>query len=409
MGSTEMSPKFRQISRIFGLAFMLGMLFTQCQRCQKKSQDMAKPTSVHQDLSPLQEMVDETSQKGLPLLANILEQFQVNEDKAAISEANVPPVDINQTDSTSHNETALHQAIYHASDQNSIKTLIVNEANVNVKAENNVTLLHIAVQKEKREIVELLLDKGAHLEEATTNLQRRPIHIAAETGNPAIMQLLIDKGADIMALAYRDATPLHIAATSGNIEVVKILHQAGADINRQDQDELTALHLATLKGNLAIIEYLLKNGANPHTRGSKFVAPLHLAVYEGDYEVVKKLLELDKEPEAYIELEAENKARPLQIAAYKGHMNILNLLLDQGANMNAQDQDGYTALHWAVLQADTEVVKVLLDRGADKNIKNRNKNTPLKMAKKILKPSTPKDKSKIAEYQEIVKLLKAQK
>jgi ankyrin repeat protein len=395
---------FHQILRMLNLVFILAMLFTQCESCKKDPKGIL--VKSYNKVPTIQDMVQDAYDKDLPFLATILTQVQ-NYDAT-----NKDIVDINASDTNSHNETALHQAILHFDSTKSLEAvnqLILGGADVNAKASNHVTPLHLAVQKEHKDLVELLLDNGANLEDATTNLQRRPIHIAADQSNPAIMQLLIDRGAIIDATAYKGATALHIAASFGNLETVKLLHAKGADIDNQDQDELIPLHLAAYKGRVEVIEYLVQNNANYRTRAATFIAPLHLAIYGGYVAAVEKLLQLDSNPKTYIELEAENKSRPLHIAAYKAHAGIVSLLINKGADMDAQDRDGFTALHWAALKGYPAVVQVLLAKGANKKLENKKyKHTPLEVAKIALTKLKVQEHKKEA-YKEVIRLLKGKK
>lgn len=58
-------------------------------------------------------------------------------------------------------------------------------------------------------------------------------------------------------------------------------------------------------------------------------------------------------------------AQPLHFAAANGDVELVNLLLDRGAKINAATQDGWTALHFACLRGDEGLVQLLLDRDAD--------------------------------------------
>jgi ankyrin repeat protein len=60
---------------------------------------------------------------------------------------------------------------------------------------------------------------------------------------------------------------------------------------------------------------------------------------------------------------------PLHIAAIRGDVKAIGLLLDLGADINARGENGYTALHYAVAQERPDVVRLLLGRGADKDIR----------------------------------------
>ena len=69
--------------------------------------------------------------------------------------------------------------------------------------------------------------------------------------------------------------------------------------------------------------------------------------------------------------------RPLHIAAQNGYLEIVELLLEHGANPNVQDNDGRTPLHYAVENCHVDVARVLLDHGADPTIRDNEGMTPL--------------------------------
>jgi len=75
-----------------------------------------------------------------------------------------------------------------------------------------------------------------------------------------------------------------------------------------------------------------------------------------------------------------NPTTPLIIAAHKGRVNVVKLLLDSGADPNITDEDGAPPLHYAALEGHNNVIHMLLDRGADPNIKNEYGSTPLHYA-----------------------------
>ena len=68
---------------------------------------------------------------------------------------------------------------------------------------------------------------------------------------------------------------------------------------------------------------------------------------------------------------------PLMVAADNGHQDVVQLLLDRGAEPNMADQNGVTPLHEAAFQGHNDVVQLLLDRGAEPNMAEQDGLTPL--------------------------------
>ena len=100
-----------------------------------------------------------------------------------------------------------------------------------------------------------------------------------------MVELLLDKGADIKAKTDTESTPLHYASEWGHVDVAKLLHDKGADIEARNSHGSTPLHWASGK-------LLLKQGANMNVTSRNMPAPtpLHSASYEGHVYVVKLLL-----------------------------------------------------------------------------------------------------------------------
>ena len=82
---------------------------------------------------------------------------------------------------------------------------------------------------------------------------------------------------------------------------------------------------------------------------------LHLACINGDVEQIRSLLNLG----ADIEEKTPDGSTPLMFASYKGHLNVVQLLLDQGANILAKNNYGNTAKY--IADNDNENIKVILE------------------------------------------------
>lgn len=185
------------------------------------------------------------------------------------------------------------------------------------------------------------------------------LHNAARlTSNPTIIYLLLEAGFDPSARNDIGETPLHRAASgNGNPMVVRHLLEANADPNAADNDGYTALHWSAARnGNARVSSVLLAAGSDPNAESNDGRTPLHSALlYNNNPAVVSALLGAG----------AAARSTPLHLAVLGGDPAAVTSLLVGGADPNARDGYGWSALDFGVLSDDPAVVRVLLDAGVD--------------------------------------------
>ena len=108
-----------------------------------------------------------------------------------------------------------------------------------------------------------------------------------------------------------------------------------------------------------------------------FADPIHSAVWNGDLEGVQAELDNGVDVDEKDDLWGRT---PLHIAAEEGHKEIAELLIAEGADVNAKSEADATPLHYAASWGGKEIVELLIAAGADVNAKNDNGNTPLDWA-----------------------------
>lgn len=205
----------------------------------------------------------------------------------------------------------------------------------------------------------------------------RPLHLAIANGDMVMIRLLLDAGADPKSADVTGETCLMMAARLGSPEIVKALLDKGAPVDSRDPTyEQTALMFATRAGNTGVVRLLIEHKAdvNAQTRTGKAAAfrppgsnsgSKGAGIVRGGW---PERGERDPTPGA---------KTPLLYAAREGHIEIAQLLLKAGAELDEPDADGVTPLLMAILNDQLPLARVFIERGANVNATDWYGQTPL--------------------------------
>ncbi|XP_028398575.1 transient receptor potential cation channel subfamily A member 1-like [Dendronephthya gigantea] len=292
-----------------------------------------------------------------------------------------------------------------------VQMFIDNKANVNQKSGNGDTPLHIACARGHLNTCKILLENGADIC-STDSSNMLPIHRAASKGHVECLEYLINKGRNIDASHYcgsallaasrcmqheavkylLDAgasvternqmmdTCLHVAVGKGDIRTVKVIMEKCSDslMELRDKNERTALHIAAANGNVEVMNILLSYKPDVVAIDDRGKCPLHIAAENNNLDCARILIEADKDCVNYTDFMWRT---PLHLASvYSRDKKLIQLLLENGADVNARDDRRWTPLLYVAAAGCPCCTKILVENGAKLNEWDKNRMTPLSLA-----------------------------
>lgn len=189
---------------------------------------------------------------------------------------------------------------------------------------------------------------------------------ATENRDVIAVRKYIEEGADINIQDRNKRTPIMIATYNRDAEMVNVLIEAGADVNIQDDNRANPFLHAGAMGYLEIIRLLVKAGADTTLTNRYGGVALIPACERGHVEVVQELLtttDIDVNHINNLGWTALMEAIILSDGG-KTHQEIVQLLIDHGADVNIPDHDGVTPLQHAQERGYQEMVEMLVKAGA---------------------------------------------
>lgn len=311
-----------------------------------------------------------------------------------------------------------------------VRLLIEKGANLNVTTDEGTSALRCAMEYGYGKVVWLLVKAGRNID---LNLPDHdgwsPLHAAVKrslVSDASFLWLLLENGADVSAQTKRGLTALHIAAEEDDIPIAWVLLEKGVKINVKNKGGMTALHIASRRGNDKFVRFLLEMGADPIAVDASDKTALHWTITElvegstDHHKVTKRLIEWmantafqdgeglsalhniasegslsphDRVPYAEMLLERgcspdiedfHEKRTPLQRAVHKRYHELVHVMMAAGADVNKQDEYGWSVLHLAAVAGDQEMIDILLQsRTGDLSVRNNSGLTPSQLAEQV--------------------------
>ena len=184
-------------------------------------------------------------------------------------------------------------------------------------------------------------------------------------GNKKMLKFLNENcNLDIDIKDFDGNTALMFAVKSGKSEAVDYLLKNGATVNYTDNFGVSPLHLAVRKNAFNLVDHLFRYGADINIEDKYNQTPLFDAIQENNAQMIRFLIDNN----AYIDLQNQEGRTPLMVATFKKErQEALCELIKAGANVNATDFNGRTALMHAINNNNGAMMDILLKAGAEFN------------------------------------------
>ncbi|XP_075777704.1 inversin isoform X4 [Pelodiscus sinensis] len=198
------------------------------------------------------------------------------------------------------------------------------------------------------------------------------VHAAAINGDKGALQKLIAGNPELKDKEDQfGRTPLMYCVLADRLDCAEALLKAGAGINKADHSQRTALHLAAQKGNYRFMKLLLARRANWMQKDLEEMTPLHLTTRHKSPKCLALLLKYMAPGE--VDTQDRNKQTALHWSAYYNNPEHVKFLIKHDSNIGIPDIEGKIPLHWAANHKDPSAihtVKCILDAAPTESLLN---------------------------------------
>jgi len=285
------------------------------------------------------------------------------------------PVNINMQDAAG-NSLLLH-AIY-ANNPDFVEFLVESGVQLDLYNDQGRGPLSIAVSSGHKHILKQLLSYYDCPLEEVDNDGHSLLHLSVYRGFFEITALLLAYGLDINAVTFNQYTALHFAVDYGDEDIVQLLlDRKDMHIECLDSRGRTPFAHAILKEKTGIVQKLLEAGSNPNQWVLQRTSALYYAVKNELFDIVELLIDY----EADLNRTTQDEGSVLHYALQLGFCGIAQLLIESGRiDVNLCNNDEETPLFLAIRNNDVNIVSLLLTQGADCYHQNSQGNTPFHVA-----------------------------
>lgn len=244
----------------------------------------------------------------------------------------------------------------------------------------------MAISSDHEQIIDLILQTNDIDVNLRTKEEKCALQLALSRNSSGPFELakrLLEKGARATQQQSDSRDSLLQQLINQHSEEAAIFLVEYSDLNHMNSKGLTALHMASQKNMNGLVKALLIQGASPNLQSSvsDMKSPLHFAVESNALDTIKVFVEQRDSTEAS-DFNCKNSSgdSPLSLALSLNHNDLVPILIDGGADMNARNGQDLTLLHQAILNHDAKTAKFLLEQGADMNALTGEQESPLQLA-----------------------------
>ncbi|KAB1268415.1 E3 ubiquitin-protein ligase MIB2 [Camelus dromedarius] len=291
--------------------------------------------------------VAERARENKSSLSLVLDKLRAQKSDLEHPGRLVVEVALGNVDTKNQGRTALQVAAY-LGQVELVRLLLQARAGVDLADDEGNTALHYAALGNQPEATLVLLSSGCGAN-ALNGTRSSALHVAVQRGFLEVVRVLCERGCDVNLPDAHANTPLHCAISAGSAAsgIVEVLTEVpGIDITATNSQGFTLLHHASLKGHtLAVKKILARARQLVDAQKEDGFTALHLAALNNHWEVAQVLI---REGRCDVNVRNRKLQSPLHLAVQQAHVGLVPLLVDAGCSVNAEDEEGDTALHVAL-------------------------------------------------------------
>ncbi len=239
-----------------------------------------------------------------------------------------------------------------------VKLLIENNADLRIYDRDNESLLQHIFTKFKESTTLSILKSLPDIHIADIYDRNTALYYAAHRNYTKCIDYLIDNGANPNALNRQGQSPIFFAATSGAWQSIELLASKCADVNLRDNRDKklwSPIFYAISKSHVGCVAELIKHGADVNHVDGGGLTLIFYAFH--DIQLISLLVMNG----ANLEVADKLGRTPLFYAVFSGNAQMVELLVRYGANVDHRDNKGWTPVQYAINRGDDRIVLILLD------------------------------------------------